>query len=75
MEEVGYDSEFGSELRVQLKHMEDRVNCAEMLRKVYGDGVSARSCNDVKWAKVLLGEFFGGSSSVNVFCPHLAHQF
>ena len=54
----------------QLGHMEDWVNCAEMIREVYGDGVSARSCNDVKWAKVLLREFFGGSSSVNVFCPH-----
>jgi len=40
--------------------MEDWVNCAEMIRKVYGDGVSARSCNDVKWAKVLLGEFLEG---------------
>ena len=41
-----------------------------MIREVYGDRVSTRSCNDVKWAKVLLGEFFGGLSSVNVFCPH-----
>jgi len=54
----------------QLGHMEDRVNCVEMIREVYGDGVSTRSCNDVKWAKVFLGEFFGGLSSVNVFCPY-----
>jgi len=54
----------------QLGHMEDWVNCVEMIREVYGDRVSARSCNDVKWAKVLLREFFGGLSSVNVFCPH-----
>ena len=54
----------------QLGHMEDQVNFAEMIREVYGNGVSARSCNDVKWTTVLLGEFFGGLSSVNVFCPH-----
>jgi len=44
----------------QLGHMEDWVNCTEMVREVYGDRVSTRSCNDVKWAKVLLGEFLEG---------------
>jgi len=56
--------------KFQLGHMEDWVNCVEMFGEVYGNGVSARSCNDVKWSKVLLREFFGGLSSVNVFCPH-----
>jgi len=54
----------------QLGNMEDQVNCIEMIRKVDGNKVGARSCNDVKWTKILLREFFGGSSSVNVFCPH-----
>jgi len=44
--------------KFQLGHMEDQVNCMEMIREVYGDRVSARSCNDVKWAKVFLREFF-----------------
>jgi len=41
-----------------------------MIREVDGNRVGARSCNDVKRSKVLLREFFGGLSSVNVFCPH-----
>jgi len=54
----------------QLGNMEDWVDCAKMIREVNGNGVGTRSCNDVKRSKVLLREFFGGLSSVNVFCPH-----
>jgi len=38
-------------------------------REVYGESVSARYCNDVKWAQGTFLESFGGKS-VNVSCPH-----
>jgi len=56
--------------KFQLGNMEDQVNFTEMIREVDGNRMGAGSCNDVKWTKVLLGEFFGGLSSVNVFFPH-----
>ena len=56
--------------KFQLGNMEDQVNCTEMIREVDGNRVGARSCDDVKWTKVLLREFFRGLSSINVFCPH-----
>ena len=46
------------------------MNFTEMIREVDGNRVGAGSCDDVKWTKVLLREFFGGSSSVNVFHLH-----
>ena len=55
--------------RFHLGNMEDWVNCVEVIREVDGNGVGAGSFNDVKGTKVLR-EFFGGSSSVNVFCTN-----
>jgi len=37
--------------KFQLGHMEDWVNCMEMIREVDSNRVGARSCDDVKWTK------------------------